>query len=380
MPQHKQAKATTAPLMTLAGIRNEGNLCYLNALLQVLFNLHPFASLLIKEHDEDDDDGGMPVWNALAQVYRDYRKRKSSTMGSGAVVSPRPLLDALRRRSLGSFGVLAGTQEDPAEFLTLFLEELDREHTRSNINAAGHSASAHSIPGSSDGNEWMAKTERGRLSTVRSAELGDSSPVTRLFAGCLQATIFRKGTALPSTVCEPFVCLPIDITQSTSEASSVQRALDAVNSEERLTTGDSQSVRRKVQLVHPFPEVFVLQVRRAVRRPDGSFAKDTRSIFLDPEISTGPSARYELVGVIGHVGSELASGHYRALVRHCDSWYECDDSFVEAAKNLRALSFRMASTTPYLLFYARMQSQSTTKSFGKTKASVASRFALLQDE
>ena len=79
------------------------------------------------------------------------------------------------------------------------------------------------------------------------------------------------------------------------------------------------------------PNFLFIQIRRAKDGPHGHFVKDTSDILLNETLTLlccpNQSLEYTLRGTIHHVG-EVHQGHYTACVNVDNFWYLCDDSTI----------------------------------------------------
>ena len=66
------------------------------------------------------------------------------------------------------------------------------------------------------------------------------------------------------------------------------------------------------------------------------------------QLSEGNSAKYELYGVVSHIGSGVG-GHYISFVKVSSKWYKCDDSRVTFASPQQHID-----PNAYLLFYKKV--------------------------
>ena len=117
----------------------------------------------------------------------------------------------------------------------------------------------------------------------------------------------------------------------------------------------------KYKELRTLPDILVTQLMRFNFSASGTMQKDTTKIrfedFLDltPFTENHPNnAKYELIGVIHHIG-DVNSGHYKAVVKGPrGKWEEVEDSVVRDVRVKAALD-PAKPWTPYVLFWARME-------------------------
>jgi ubiquitin C-terminal hydrolase len=101
--------------------------------------------------------------------------------------------------------------------------------------------------------------------------------------------------------------------------------------------------------IYKLPEFLIIHLKRFNHRGDSGNRyiiygeKVNTSIALE-DFETINGIRYELVGIVNHIGS-LMMGHYTALVKR-DEWLNYDDS--------RCFKDRLNGKNAYLLFYQRV--------------------------
>ncbi|XP_077526530.1 ubiquitin carboxyl-terminal hydrolase 43-like [Haemaphysalis longicornis] len=189
----------------VAGIRNEGNTCFMNAVLQCLSNTDAFAEYLVSGAYRDD----------LAQS----KNRAFSTSSSARVTEQlASVLSALWScRTEGDFAARfkscvekhgsqyqGSEQHDAQEFLMWLLDKVHEELADDATSATSSSSS---------------RTKRGSLkrSKSRSSSKGggatpwQGSPVASLFAGQLKLRLTCPSCGRQSNNFDPFVCLSLPI-------------------------------------------------------------------------------------------------------------------------------------------------------------------------
>jgi uncharacterized UBP type Zn finger protein len=362
----------------LAALRNLGNTCYLNAVIQALhstqlvrrFFLHP--ELLSRELERQSEERAKSLQHSMAMhseddVYQLVQRRSDATA--------RPTNDALSREVHNLFRLLKSRhsalltpysllgsvwrqlptfanhrQHDASEFLSLFLDHLSEE-----------------LSGSS------AK------STLK----------THIFSGVLSTTIrcSRCRVTHPSAE-EPFFEVGLDIpltkhvpagrraaaSTTPSTSTSLTELLQLFCADEPIEfkcprcskTENVNAIRQ--QRIKRLPNVLVFQIKRFVwlqdRRTGGKLATpvsfpippsllDMRP-YLDHDApgSDYGSSQFALRAVVVHEGSRISSGHYYTLGwdHHGGAWVNYNDAKVSVVSKEK-----VESCEPYLLFYERAE-------------------------
>ena len=120
---------------------------------------------------------------------------------------------------------------------------------------------------------------------------------------------------------------------------------------------------RKRLLVATSPPILLIQLKRFVSKlVEGRMQTSKLDKHVHVPLGLGPtkhtatpdetSPRYELYGVVGHLGPGVDVGHYIAYVLTSSrQWYKCDDHDVSEVSDI---SQAFASCNAYLLFFRRL--------------------------
>ena len=263
----------------LVGMRNVGNSCYQNAVLQCMLRLDDFWKLLvIARHDVDTLGRRLLDFHSEAN-----RKFSALPTINNPVIDPRGI-----REMMGSKNPAwkSREQQDALEYLLSLLDNLSDE----------------------------MKNRRG-------------NPVDSLF----------KGTLLSQTTCiscrhvsdkkDPFFvfCVPV------SEKATLQEAL--ASQQETLQGADQYSCdkcRKKVDAVRSMeiaelPRIIVVGLKRF--KWIGELAEKNSKSMKCPlkGLSFGKGHSYSLVATVQHAGSSIHAGHYTANVTEGGKWFRADD-------------------------------------------------------
>ena len=316
-----------------SGLRNLGNTCYLNAVLQALLSFPHFVRALVDLVPPASFSAQPPaptpeaaaaagVCAALADLVRERER------AHGASLCPERVKTALGRYNAAFAG---HQQQDAHELLVVLLDALD----------AGL-----------------------RVRAGASAP----TPVAATFRAELAVALECRACHAVSAHTEPEHCLSLDVTpvaaaDAASAASTavldVAACAQAFFRDEPLAhtcaaCGCTAAVKRT--RLRRAPRVLALHLKRFVPQDAGrAFAKCTRAVAVPPALALdrvletpGARAAYRLAAAVHHEGPRAASGHYKALVRSSsgDAWDLCDDSQVT-----HAARYPSPSSTAYILFY-----------------------------
>lgn len=307
------------------GLRNAGNTCFFNSVLQVLLHTQPLQSFLLSgEHCAGCQANGDGSFCALCLF--EGHGREALDIGK-APVHPKALLKRLKE--LGGRGMHLGRQQDAHEFLRHFLDACHRSALR---------------PVKEKNGEVPLAVQRTTL-------------VHQLFGGYLRSQVVCLVCHNESNTFDPFLDLSLEV----KNAPTLEKALEGFMKSEKLTGKNSYRCKRCMTLVeatkrfviHKTPPLMTFQLKRFdyTQGFRGKIIKNVAfgtSLDLSRFTSTPESeAKYRLYAVIVHSGHSARSGHYFAFARHATgTWYHFDDEDVKVVAEQTVLRQQA-----YLLFY-----------------------------
>ncbi|XP_050759468.1 inactive ubiquitin carboxyl-terminal hydrolase 50 [Gymnogyps californianus] len=313
----------------LTGLRNLGNTCYMNAILQCLCSVPPlveyflsgkYKAALRKENGESATAFGWLMSNMW--------------LGEFDCVSPEIFHSVLGKR-YPTFS--KRTQQDAQEFLICMLNELHE--------ALKNSSKRRRITD--------AKANRGSVS--------ETSIITQLFEGQLSYDITCLECKTTIKRPESFTVLSLPI--PSKSACSLQDCLNCFFQQDTLTwnnqihcswCGTKQDAAVKATITKA-PQIIIFHLKRFEWQ-----GKDKRKLSTDicyplSNLDLSPyssplfrkDAEYSLCAVVNHSGF-LDDGHYMAFCKHSvtKNWYSFDDAQITRIPNSS-----VQTDTAYLLFY-----------------------------
>ena len=299
------------------GIKNAGNTCYLNSILQCLSCISPLANHSIGEkHRKLCKKSNSGLFCSFCCLEQHIKRSHDNTRG---VIFPAGLVNNIRHISKS---LRPGRQEDAHEFLRRLMESC--------------SSVCKDIP------------ENGKF-------------LSSVFTGRFRSRISCTNCNRNSDTFDPFM----DISLELSACNTLQDCLKKFTSVEVLQganaykcKGCDKKVTAKKQFsLDQLPAVLTFQMKRFdVFR--GGAAKIHRKIGFPTVLDATPyssdpcdSTLYELVGVVVHMGTTLTSGHYYAYCRSpAGSWLRLDD---ETVTHVKVETVLQESSGAYMLFYER---------------------------
>ncbi|XP_042132097.2 ubiquitin carboxyl-terminal hydrolase 50 isoform X2 [Peromyscus maniculatus bairdii] len=318
----------------VTGLRNLGNTCYMNAILQCLCSISPLVEYFLSGKyitalQKDCSD----VTTAFAYLMTDM------WLGDSECVSPEIFLSAL-----GSLypAFLKKTQQDAQEFLIYVLNEL-HEALKKHCQRRAHE-------------------KKSAQRCCRKVMASETSIITRLFEGQLSYSI----TCLKCENCtyrnEVFTVLSLPI-PSECEC-SLQDCLQCFFQQDTLTWNNQIhcsfcEIKQETAVrstISKAPKIIVFHLKRfdiqgTVKR---KLRTDVRypltNLDLTPYICPifRKHPKYNLCAVVNHFG-DLDGGHYTAFCKNAvtQAWYSFDDTRVSEIPDTS-----VQTATAYLLFYS----------------------------
>jgi len=310
------------------GLRNAGNTCFFNSVLQVLTHTLPLQNYLMSgEHTSSCKAVAAGNFCALCLLAAHAREAFENTK---AAVHPKAMLKRLQE--LGGRQMRLGRQEDAHEFLRQFLHSCDNASLK---------------PAVAKNKEMPLYVQRTTL-------------VQQLFGGYLRSQVLCLDCGYQSNTFDPIMDLSLEV----AHASTIERALEGFTKAEKIAGATRYRCQRCQSAVdatkrfslHLVPPVLTFQLKRFDYN-QGYRGKIEKHVVFKTMLDMAPftcrpeePATYRLYGVIVHRGHSTRSGHYFAYARHATgAWYQFNDDVVTAVSEQTVLK-----SQAYLLFYERI--------------------------
>uniref|UniRef100_A0A8C4Q3C4 Ubiquitin carboxyl-terminal hydrolase n=1 Tax=Eptatretus burgeri TaxID=7764 RepID=A0A8C4Q3C4_EPTBU len=349
------------------GLRNLGNTCFMNAVLQSLSNIQQFCCYfkdLPAVELRSGKTAGRRMYHTRSQgldsnmsLAEEFRKTLCALwQGSPTAISPDSLFYVIWKVMPSFRGY---QQQDAHEFMRYLLDHLHMELQDSG-QGMGTDISAWGPFG----------LQEGKKSTN-----GVPTVVTQIFGGVLQSEVNCLICGTESKKFDPFLDLSLDIPSQYRKRSKSQdvspvctlrdclhsfTALEELDEAELYTCYKCKQKQKSTKKfwIQKLPSVLSLHIKRFhwttyFRNKIDTYVQfpmkglDLKGFLLDME-STSESILYDLVAVVVHHGSGIGSGHYTAYAAHNGHWYHFNDSTVT-----RSEEETVARAKAYILFYTQ---------------------------
>lgn len=353
----------------LVGLRNLGNTCFMNSILQCLSHTQPLTDHLLKGSHMKIINSNSSMKGKLTHAFADLIKSMWKP-GNTDAVSPHSFKTQIQRFAPRFMGY---NQQDAQEFLRFLLEGLHDDLNQVNSKPKYKPCE---FDDSLSHHQNAEKSWKSYLSR-------DNSLMTDLFVGQLKSMLKCCSCGYTSVTFDPFWDLSLPIPRKTSSWSGRRSSgaddsdisigdciqiftkEEVLDGDERPTCDKCKTKRKSTKKfsIQRFPSILVLHLKRfsgfsfrsklqtnvdfpLTKLDLAEFAADTQE---------GRSAVYSLYAVSNHSGSTYG-GHYIAYCRHPISkqWHCFNDSRVDEIS-----SSRVRGPQAYILFYEKVERKSS---------------------
>ncbi|XP_018424613.1 PREDICTED: ubiquitin carboxyl-terminal hydrolase 2 isoform X2 [Nanorana parkeri] len=330
----------------LVGLRNLGNTCFMNSILQCLSNTKDLRDYCLQnayKRDLNAKNGNTAIMEEFARLLQAMWTRSVNE-----VVSPMEFKSQIQRYAPRFMGY---NQQDAQEFLRFLLDGLHNEVNRVTVKPKPNTQEL----------DHLTDSQKGRQMWKRYLDREDSR-IVELFVGQLKSSLTCSECGYCSTVYDPFWDLSLPIAKKSVSDVSLMECIRLFTKEDVLD-GDEKptccrcKVRRKCIkkfTIQKFPKILVLHLKRF---SEGRIRSSKLSTFVNfplrdldlREFSAEHStqATYNLYAVSNHSGTTMG-GHYTAYCKNTNNgeWHTFNDSRVTAMS-----SSQVRSSDAYVLFY-----------------------------
>mmetsp|Transcript_96377 Transcript_96377/g.171296 ORF Transcript_96377/g.171296 Transcript_96377/m.171296 type:complete len:580 (-) Transcript_96377:218-1957(-) len=344
------------------GLANLGNTCFMNAVLQCLLNTPDSlaeACLALEEQSFDAEEtpssvGAKVLVRGFASLVREYKinEGKALLKSNSALKNMKVAIATLDQQYAGC------EQQDAYEFLGCLLDGLEEKFkvllqkppredgvVREICGVASHTTRTCQCCSTAFQVDKVTDTAI-RLPLISALAQADEELRQQEEENPIALEDLLKSVQTPEEI-DGYDC-------DACRAASIKEEREHVRSQVTQQSGIISRTGDVLAIVlyrfcHTFDAAGRFQPSKVKRR----VTFPTKALSLD----TGD---YDLFGVVSHIGSSLASGHYVAAVQREGEWYSCDDERVspvtqKAVYDGRPISGIQPGSDPYILFYQRRQ-------------------------
>ncbi|XP_034486104.1 ubiquitin carboxyl-terminal hydrolase 8 isoform X2 [Drosophila innubila] len=323
----------------LTGLKNLGNTCYMNSILQCLSNTRQLMEYCV------------------SNKYKNYISRQNKTNGQ-IIEEVAELLKVLwngqykcvasrdLRYVVGQYQkIFSGVdQQDSHEFLTILMDWLHSDLQTINVPPK---------------QEINRASDKAWLEFTKSKE----SLILHLFYGQIKSTVKCVTCQMESATYECFSNLSLELPPN-SNFCHLNQCMDMYFSGEKIHGWNCPTCKTKRDAIKKLdisrlPPVLVVHLKRFYADPSNSGAYVKKQNYLQfplenldmkpytarAESRTRTPKTYKLYAVSNHYGT-MEGGHYTAFCDNDGRWYKFDDQVVSTLD-----SSNVVSSAAYILFY-----------------------------
>ncbi|XP_067307001.1 ubiquitin carboxyl-terminal hydrolase 2a isoform X1 [Pseudorasbora parva] len=333
----------------LVGLRNLGNTCFMNSILQCLSNTQSLRDYCLHNSHRRDLNNNSRTNTALMEEFAKLIQTMWTSSSSEAV-SPSEFKTQIQRFAPRFVGY---NQQDAQEFLRFLLDGLHNEVNRVTVRPRGNIEDF----------DHLSDEEKGKKMWSKYLEREDSK-IVDLFVGQLKSSLTCSECGYCSTVFDPFWDLSLPISKKGYGEVSLMDCMrlftkeDVLDGDEKPTCYRCKARRRctKKFTVQKFPKILVLHLKRFSEARIRTSKLSTFVNFPMKDLDLrefasdrSSSAVYNLYAVSNHSGTTMG-GHYTAYCCNPDNgeWYTYNDSRVTPMS-----TSQVRSSDAYVLFYER---------------------------
>ncbi|XP_077161732.1 ubiquitin carboxyl-terminal hydrolase 2 isoform X2 [Paroedura picta] len=331
----------------LTGLRNLGNTCFMNSILQCLSNTKELRDYCLQnQHLRDLNNNSRMQMALMAEFAKLIQMLWTSSPNES--VSPSEFKTQIQRYAPRFVGY---NQQDAQEFLRFLLDGLHNEVNRVLVRPKASTDNLDHLPDDEKGRQmWMKYLDR------EDSRIGD------LFVGQLKSSLTCGACRYCSTAFDPFWDLSLPIAKKSYGEVNLIDCMRLFTKEDVLDGDEKPTCCRckartkctKKFSIQRFPKILVLHLKRfsEARMRSSKLTTFVNFPLKDLDLREFASqscnhAIYNLYAVSNHSGTTMG-GHYTAYCKNPVSgeWHAFNDSRVTPLS-----SSHVRSSDAYLLFY-----------------------------
>ncbi|KAM5129474.1 ubiquitin carboxyl-terminal hydrolase 21 [Mantella aurantiaca] len=360
-PEKREAPNKTPPRVPVlgsghVGLRNLGNTCFLNAVLQCLSRTKPLRDYILRQEYRQEQHASCRTPQELTEAFADVI---SSLWSAEVLDAGNPArLRSVFQKFVPSF--TGYSQQDAQEFLKFFMDRIHVEINRKCRKTPSILSDAKR-PMALEPQDSLSDDERANVMWKRYLEREDSK-VVDLFVGQLKSCLKCQSCGYRSPTFEVFcdLSLPIPKKGFSSGKVSLYDCFSLFTKEEELNSENAPICDRcrlrtkstKKLTIQRFPRILVLHLNRfsssrfSIKKCSASIDFPVTRLNLKEYASEkAGSPVYNLYALCNHSGS-VHYGHYTACCKDPSGWYAYNDSRVTPISE-----GVVQSSETYVLFY-----------------------------
>ena len=340
------------------GLKNFGNSCYSNVIIQILTSIPDFINTLYKRYslveNEDDLFVDYPILSRVIEIMSNYKSKNTS-------LASNYLQDIVYK-----FDV-SGSQNDAHEFLVFLLDRLNIEllniENKYKIINNSNEINENSIniekeePKEDEGeDEWEEVKKGGKtMKQTNSIKSFKTSILGEVFQGILKQDIIQKGSSKSNCQIEPFFTLHLD-----NEEPSIENMFEKFFKKKQIEDSGDKYIQ---SFLEKCPNILIVNAKGFFYdKKNKTIVKIKKELIFGEKLIikkeyVSPYLRdknieYELIGIVVHKGNLATEGHYICYCKNNKdkTWFYLDDN-----KVIKVSEDLLHKLRPYILFYKKFK-------------------------
>ena len=335
------------------GLKNSGNSCYSNVIIQILTSIPDFINILYKRYSLVENENDLfldyPILSRILEVISNYKSKNTS------------LASNYLKEIINKFDT-SGSQNDAHEFLVFLLDQLNLELIKietkykinNNLNDNSNKNNNLNNENNNDEGEWEEVKKDGKtMKQTNSIKNFHTSILGEVFQGIIKQDIIQKGKSTSNCQIEPFFTLHLD-----NEEPTIESMFEKFFKKKVIEGSGDKYIQ---SFMEKCPNIFIVNVK--------GFYYDKKNqmiVKIKKELSFGEklilkkeyisphfrnkNIEYELIGIVIHKGNLATEGHYICYCKDNKdkTWFYLDDS-----KVIKVSEDVIHKLRPYILFYKK---------------------------
>ena len=342
------------------GLKNFGNSCYSNVIIQILTSIPEFINVLYKRYSVVENENDLfidyPILSRIIEIMSNY-KAKNTSLASNYLKEIVNKFDS------------SGNQNDAHEFLVFLLDRLNNEllnienkykiiNDTKDMNNNLETDNIKEEPKESqndDEGEWEEVKKGGKtMKQTNSIKNFKTSILGEVFQGILKQDIIQKGNSKSNCQIEPFFTLHLD-----NEEPSIENMFEKFFKKKSIEDSGDKYIQ---SFLEKCPNIFIVNTKGFFYdKKNKIIVKIKKELifgekliikkdYMSPYLRN-KNIEYELIGIVVHKGNLATEGHYICYCKDNKdkTWFYLDDN-----KVIKVSEDLLHKLRPYILFYKKI--------------------------
>ena len=342
------------------GLKNFGNSCYSNVIIQILTSIPDFINVLYKRYtlveNENDLFVDYPILSRVIEIISNYKSKNTS-------LATNYLKDIVYKFDM------SGSQNDAHEFLVFLLDRLNIEllniENKFQINNNTSDTNEHNIniekeepkenKTEDEEDEWEEVKKGGKtMKQTNSIKNFKTSILGEVFQGIIKQDIIQKGSSQSNCQIEPFFTLHLD-----NDEPSIENMFEKFFKKKQIEDSGDKYIQ---SFLEKCPNIFIVNAKGFFYdKKNKMIVKIKKELIFGEKLIlkkeyVSPYLRnknieYELIGIVVHKGNLATEGHYICYCKDNKDkkWFYLDDN-----KVIKVSEDLLHKIRPYILFYKKL--------------------------